>query len=495
MEYEIRPDAKWDNGTPITGHDVAFTIRAIKNPLVNAPHTRLYFQFIQDVQVDAANPRKFTIIANRPYFLAESALGLQPILPKYHYDPDNLLEGFSIPDLTANGERLATNPALKRFAENFNHSRYQRDPEALVGSGPYRLLEWVPGSQLVFVRKENYWGNNATDSNLVAYPQRIVYKIINDFNNALVDLKGQRIDVMHNIPPRMFEKEMRENPRIMEHYNTHTIAGNRYLMVGMNNRPPQGRPSLFTDVRTRRAMAHLLDTPQLIQNVMFGHAQPIVGPVSPLLRKYYNDTLRAIPYSLDSARSLLTQAGWADTNGDGILDRTVGGTRIDFKATLFIGPNSPVAENTATLLRENAKKVGIEIEVQTLAPNALVEKMGAHDFDLVILGWTSAPNGGDLSQTWHSSQINGGSNYLGYASAEADAVMDSIKVTMDEGRRAHYYRKLQEILYRDQPGIFTMAPYRLIAIHKRFRNARASAVRPGFFPAQFWTPSEQVMYR
>ena len=155
LTFEIRPEATWDDGKPVTAYDYLFTIKAIKNPLVNSGSLRPYYEFMNDVKVDEANNRKFTVYSKERYFLAEEASGDIHILPEHIYDAEGLMKKFQIQDLTMNNfNSLSNNPDIKRFAELFNANKFDR--EVIIGSGPYNFKEWTTGQHIILELKKDW---------------------------------------------------------------------------------------------------------------------------------------------------------------------------------------------------------------------------------------------------------------------------------------------------------------------------------------------------
>lgn len=492
--FEIRPEATWDNGSPITGYDVAFTIKVIKHPGVDCPHLKPYFEFVKDVIVDTNNPKRFTVIAKRKYFLAESAIGTEFVLPQYIYDPNKILDKYTIPQLDA--MKSVTDPQLKSFAEEFNSPRFQR--EIIVGSGPYKFVKWETNDKIILKRKQDWWADQLPPSSrhevLQAYPQQIIYKIINDQNTAITALKAQDIDVMNGIRAKDFI-DLQKNKKIQTHYNLHTPPTFTYSYIGLNNRPPENRPPLFTDKRVRKAFAYLIDVNKIVDKILYGFAERIIGPISPLIAGAYNDTLKPIPYNPELAKKLLAEAGWKDSDGDGILDKIINGQKVDFRCEFAINQGNETRKNIALLIKEEAKKVGIDIQVQSYEWSVYLEKSKNHDFDIIYAGWISSPEPPDLKQIWHTqSWRDKGSNYIGFGNEESDRLIELIQQELNEEKRNHYYRRFQEILYEEAPCVFLVTSKERIAIHKRFRNARTSALRPGYQAQTFWVPKEFVKY-
>ena len=188
--YEIRDEAMWDNGKPVTAADYIFTIKAILNPKSGANNWRSGLDFISNIVVDATNPKKFTIFSNKKYFLAESKSGTVPLLPEYIYDTEGLLKTFSIADMV----KLDTGkmaPAMTQFANNFQSPKFSREIGSVVGCGPYTLAEWKMGERLVLKKKTNWWGDKLASQSpfLMALPDELHFRPVKDETAAMALLK------------------------------------------------------------------------------------------------------------------------------------------------------------------------------------------------------------------------------------------------------------------------------------------------------------------
>jgi len=158
LDFEIRSEAVWDNGTPITGEDYVFTIKSVKNPKTDAAHIRPYFDFIKDVVIDKENPKKFTVYSADRYILAEETAGYW-VLPEYIYDPKKIMRKFSFKDLNdpKKKDELRTNADIIAFATEYNKEKYARENGFVVGSGGYEFVEWKTGQYITLKKKENWW--------------------------------------------------------------------------------------------------------------------------------------------------------------------------------------------------------------------------------------------------------------------------------------------------------------------------------------------------
>ena len=486
--YEIRPEAIWDDGTPITAKDVEFTLKVIKAPGVDNLNAKPYYEFLQDIIIDESNPKKFTLVTNTVYVLGEIMSGDYTVLPQKVYDPEGIMDNYTLKQISENFDALKEDEKLKKFAENFNSEKYQREPQYIVGSGPYKLKEWQTGQKIVLERKKDWWGDALEAENVYfeAYPPQLIYQTINDQSTALVALKGGNIDVMRGIKPKDF-KDLPNSPKFQANFNAHTPPQMAYAYIGLNMRNPK-----FADLATRKAFAHLVDLNKIIKNVVYGYATPAVGPIHPSKKKFYNDKLKPYDFNPEKAKELLEEAGWKDSNGNGTLDKMIDGELTEFEVTYIYNNGNDTRKNIGLLLQEEARKVGIKVNVNSLDWSIFLENTKNHNFDLYCGAWISSPIPSDPKQIWHTSSYNGGSNYVGFGNDETDALIDSIRVTIDEDKRAKMVKRFQEILHEQVPYIFLYYPQERIAIHKRFTNAETSPMRPGYHVASFKLKEEQA---
>jgi len=159
--YEIRKEAKWDDGTPVTANDFVFSLKAALNPKVPAQRLRPYLAFIKELTVDSGNPRRFTVVSEK-YILAEEAIGAAvPVMQESHYDKNGLLREIPLQDFL-NAEKIAalseSDPRLAQFAEGFSAELYSRESAGVTGSGPYKLVTWETGQRISLERKKRLVG-------------------------------------------------------------------------------------------------------------------------------------------------------------------------------------------------------------------------------------------------------------------------------------------------------------------------------------------------
>lgn len=478
---ELREDAVWDNGEPITVEDLVFSVKMYKAPVIQNEHYRPYFELVTDIVKDAENPRKFTIVCNKKYILAKNIAGEFLVLPRYVYDPKNLMEKFAINDFNTKFKEIENDPAMKEFAVEYNSEKFQREKGYIVGSGPYEFTEWVPGQRIVLTKKKNWWGEKYNSEYLFqAYPERLVYTVIKDQTGALTALKGLKLDVMSAIKSKDYVEQLQKSEKVKENYTLSTPLTMAYSFFGLNLRNPK-----FEDVRVRRALAHLTDVDKIISVIGYNLGQRITGPINPYKKGAYNDTISSYGYDVEKAKTLLAEAGWKDSNGDGIIDKQINGKHTEFNITFTYNAGNDERRDAALIFKEAARQAGIAVDVVPQEWSIYLENQKKHDFEMFYGSWIGATSPDDPKQIWHTESINGGSNYVYFGTAETDKLIEDIRSELDEEKRNDLYRKFQVILHDQVPYIFMSSPKAKIAISKRFANTETFIARPGFNEAAF----------
>ncbi len=476
LSMEIREEAKWDNGKPITGEDVAFSLKMMKVPKLDNASLKPYFEYIEDIEIDKENPKKFILKCGKPYMGMEAALTSFQIIPAYIYDKENRLSTYTVNQLATGGEKLKSDKTLDQVAENYNSAKFQR--EVMVGSGPYEYVSWETNQRVIFKLKKDWWGHKFKSEHhwFDAKAEEIVYEVITDPTTAVVALKGEKIDAMYRISPRIFVEDLQKSENWNKKFTPHTPPQFLYSYFGINTRNPK-----FKDVRTRKALRLIMDIDQYEETVFYGMSERVTSFIHPLKTKFINKNLKLYNQDLDGARKLLAEAGWKDTDGNGIVDIEIDGERVDFTID-FIYPNSAkTSEQGVLMYQEFCKKVGIKLNALPVEFSVMLDKTKQHKFEMYFGIWSSSPLESDPKQIWHSASYNGGSNYVGFGNPKSDDLIEKLRAELDENKRAVYYKELQQIIDDEVPYIFLAATKNRVAIHKKFLNAKATGINPGFY--------------
>jgi peptide/nickel transport system substrate-binding protein len=480
FRYRIRPEARWDDGSPVTAADYIFTLKAAFHPLVKANAWRGFLSMITDVQVDPSDPRRFTVFTADDYFLALPVTGNFNIYPRHVYDPQGLMDAFSLQDLRdpARADSLAAaDERMMAFAEQFTSDAWSRDTALVQGAGPYRLESWTGGENLVLARKADWWGDALQEegAQFTARPARIRFKFIPDEQAALSLLRDGGLDVLAGVSPSTFS-QLTADTAASRDIATVLPVFMQYVFIALNNRNPK-----LEDARTRRALAHLLDMDEVLRTVLLGLGERITGPFHPS-KPYYNHQLPPLAFDPAKARQLLNEAGWADSNNNGILDRTINGKRVELELTLLLPAGSEVGPQLGLILQQGARQAGVAVRVETRDFKLITEQMARRDYDMSLLRLRQSPADDDPYQSWHSdSDRPDGSNRYSYRSAAADSLIGAIRQERDQVRRYTLYRELHRRIYEDQPVLFLYAPREPVLARKAVQGLEPSPMRPGYY--------------
>lgn len=481
--FTLRRDAHFQDGKPLTGQDILFSLKALKNPWVNAPFRRVYYQSL--VEATLLDDVTLRLTAKEPYFLNESVFGGFEVLPRHYYDPEGLLDPMSVAEIDAMrpGESDTTPHGVraKQFAERFNQD-FARKP---LGSGPYRFSEWETGQKVVLQRDPRYWGNGKVDKDQPYLDQRVL-RVFNNTDAALVALKAGEIDTM-GLQPIQHLKQT-SGARFDKQIAKHLYFSPSYSYIGWNNDHP-----IFRDRRVRQAMTLLTDRRQMVKSILFELGEVVDSPIY-LFRPEYDKALVSHPFDPKQALQLLGEAGWKDTDGDGILEKVIDGQKTPFRFEIKFNSGNDIRKSVALTLQDELKKYGIDANVRQLDWTIFLDDVRNHKFDAVILGWAMSVTEPDAYQVWHASQAeNRGSNHISFKHDRVDALLEEYRRTFDAAKRIELYREFQQILNQEQPYTFLFLQKSILAVDRRFQNI---TLYPGGPRAlEWWVPKAQQRYQ
>ena len=476
LTYEIKEDAVWDNGDPITAEDVVFSYKALFCPGVNSESNKSNLEFISDVLTYPDNPKKVTIISNKVYSLAEDATGVDVfIIPAYFYDPENLLKDIKVYDFFNNSKKINNNPKIIEFAKQFNSTPYSPDTDKVIGSGAYKLESWEQGNKVELTKKDNWWGKKHEKENLYfeAYPIKLTYLVINDFTIAFQALKEQKLDVIYVTPIVEFLRLKKDN-------NSSEPPMPVFAYIGLNT-----RDKILKDIKVRHALSMLVDVDYIINHLTSGTGKRIVADIDLYNIEDYNSDIELYPHDIEKAKSLLAEAGWKDTDGDNILDKMIDGEKTPFKLVYNYNLGNSHRKNVGLLLQKWFKEVGIRIEIKPLDWSVYLDELIKQNVQIWYGSWVHDPRDNDLSQIWHTESRNGGSNYTGFGNAETDKLIEQINMELDPEKRSVLYKQWQVVLHNEAPYIFLYTQTYRNIINNRFENIHEGIRYPGYWEAGF----------
>ena len=476
--FEIREEAVWDDGKPVTAADYEATLKLIFNPFLPTLGYRTFLENIQSFDIDKMNPKKFTIILNDTYFAGlESLTNVVPVLPKHIFDADNSLDTVSLLKLISDPSpenQLKNYPFIKDFADYYLGEFFSRNPEGVNGAGPYKLVSWQSGQEILLEKKKAWWGDKLATDNAAfqAFPDKLLFKIIPDPVSALAALKNEEIDVMQNIAPEDF-LDLTSDSTTKAHFSFYTPSSLSSYYISLNTRLP-----ILSDKKVRRAFAQAIDVDELIKNVFIGFGTRCATPLHPSSAEY-NADLKPITFSIEKAKKLLAEAGWSDTDKDGILDKKLGGKKTALSVKYLANASKASSMTLAELIKSNARKAGIDVVIDAKDANTLLDKLRSREFEMISAGRSITPQWSP-SQNWRTDA----DNRSGFGNEKTDQWIDALEREPNQSKRWVISKKLQAEIYEEQPEIMLFCPQESLVIHKRF-EAVSTAVWPGFHPVAF----------
>jgi peptide/nickel transport system substrate-binding protein len=369
---------------------------------------------------------------------------------------------------------------VKRFAENFNQN-YHRKP---LGTGPYKFNGWRTAQEIQLVRDPNYWGHGKHGIDQ-PYLDRLRFRIVNNPDTALIQLKSGDLDTMDLTPIQAVRGTGSE--RFKRQFEKYEYYSPSYTYIGWNNAHP-----IFRDKRVRQAMTYFTNREQMVKTILFGLGRVVDGPIY-FSRPEYDKELHSHPYDPKKALAILNEAGWEDTDGDGVLDKTIDGKKIPLRFQIKINSGNDVRKSVALVLQNELNKRGVAATVREVDWTIFLDDVKNHNFDAVILGWSMSVSEGDSYQVWHSSQAaNKGSNHVSYKNSRVDKILEDYRREFDHKKRVEMSKEFQRILNDEQPYTFLFARKAVTAVERRFRGIEVLAA--GLRPLEWWVPLAQQRY-
>jgi peptide/nickel transport system substrate-binding protein len=246
-------------------------------------------------------------------------------------------------------------------------------------------------------------------------------------------------------------------------------------------------------MRVRQALTYLTNREQMVKTILFDLGQVVDGPIY-RFRPEYDEGLYSHPFDPQKALALLGEAGWRDTDGDGILDKELDGQRMAFRFEIKFNSGNDIRKGVALALQDELRKHGIDANVRALDWTIFLDEVRNHKFDAVILGWAMSVTEPDAYQVWHSSQVeNKGSNMISYKNPRVDAILEEYRQTFDATKRIELYREFQRILNVEQPYTFLFIQKAVTVVSRRFQGVEVLPIGR-VRPLDWWVPKAQQKY-
>ncbi len=470
--FHLREDVRWNDGEAFTADDVVFTFHdLIYNP--DIPSSARDIFTIDDKIFKVEKIDAYTVRFVLPVKFAPFLRGMgQAILPKHKLEK-----------VVAGG----------RF--NFTWG-IDTDPKEIVGTGPFKLVRYDPGQQLVFERNPYYWKKSAEGDSL-PYLEKIIYLIVQSTDVGLLKfmegtLDGYALRGMDYPLVKPLEKK--------DHFTVCDLGpdmGSQFLFFNQNRgkNPKTGeyfvvpcKLAWFTNLEFRKAVAHAIDKQKIIEIVNNKLGYPQNSAMSPATGFFYNPDVAEYEYDLDKAEAILKGAGFTDRDGDGIIEDPQG-NRVEF--SLYTNAGSTDRVDIAAIIRQDLERLGMKVNFRALEFNTLVSQLtSSFQWEAVILGLTGGIEPHFGRNVWMSS----GQLHMWYPLQKTPATdwekrTDEIFIRgvqeLDENKRKVLYDEYQRIVAEELPVIYTVLSARLYAVRDKFGN-----LKPTNYGGVFHNPEE-----
>lgn len=479
--YTLHPDAAWPDGSPITSADVLFSLKVLVCPQVKAPGPKAYAEYLADFIPDPEDPKQFSLNMSQYYMHNENFGLFGYILDQRAYDSTQVLAAYSLADLITDTQ-LAEDPKLTAWAEGFNQIENGTKPSRLQnGSGPYRLVAWENGQELRLEKNPTYWGKGKEGWMHAQDVDEIVFRVIADPQQAELAIQRGELTFSRSLTEASF-KRLAGDVTIQERYLTQLERRTSKVFISLNNKADGFKhPAFLRDPLVRRALALSLPLDNILKEDL---QSDLIRTGSPVSRgnQLYAEDLPLVPFDPDSAKKLLKLAGWEDSNQDQILDKRIGGRRVDLRFELFHNPKPEIIVELFQLIQQAWAEMGIACEMKPMDQREYRQKhVFTGDYDAALMSLGNNPLPYEFKQIWHSESIQNGYNFMGYDNPKADALIDSIRLNPDIPARIEQARALQLLMLADQPVIHLYVPTARIVAE---RSPYAGKIGP--LPPYIW---------
>lgn len=443
ITFKLRPNLHWSDGKPLTSADCLFTLNLMQADTTQSAYKADY---ILVKRAEAPDPRTFIVHYDEAFSPALSSWSSLAILPKHVFEHENIMD-----------------------------TPLSRQPKATIG--PYKLTQWQSQQSILMSANDDYFDGP------VWIRERLT-RIIPDRATQFLELSAGRLDSV-GLSPMQYSRLFETRDELKENFNRYKYLDFVYTYLGFNlKRKP------FDDILVRRAIAYAIDRQEILDGVQLGLGETIASPYKPGTF-WVNKKLKPRPYDPEKAKALLAEAGWLDSDGDGIVDKD--GQSLSF--TVLTNNGNKQRADAATIMQQRLKKVGIEIKVRLVEWSAFIQNfINKRNFDAVILGWSLSPDP-DQYTIWHSSQTGPRQfNFLSYNNPNVDAALDNARRVFDRDKRKTQYDLMQEEIHHDVPMVFLFAPYSLPVMHKRFHGIKPAPAGIGYNSEHWYVPQELQKY-
>ena len=477
--FYLRKGVKFHDGTELTAEDVKYTFESILDPEMKSPKAYGYkkllrFQLTEQGYDSLRHENipedilvKLEEMKDREYNFEEKFLDALKVLDdmketigeeqfdKYKTQIIKHTQKIAIDIIDPYTIKFTLNetysPFLIEMVQKIIPKKATEEQEGkkymdqLVGTGPFKLVEWTHDEQVVFEANPDYFeGAPKID--------KLVFKIIPDDTVRFLELKQGGVDLVQNaIPPDMVPiAEQTEGLKVIAQESIVIY----YLAFNLED-------PILKNVKVRQAIAHAVDRQTILEHLMKGQASLATGLLSPVNWAYEAD-VKTYDYDVEKARTLLDEAGYPDPDGDGPEPRL----KLVYKTS-----TNPLRIRIGEVMQDQLKKAGIEIsEIQTFEWAKFYQDIKDGNFQMYSLRWVGITEPDIFHSIFHSTMLPPGRNRGRYANAKIDELTEQGRLVIDAEGRKKVYSEIQKILAEELPYVYLWYPHNIVVLNERVQG-------------------------
>ena len=446
--FRLYKGLKWSDGKPLTARDVKFSLEAYKDPAYEGLRHISILENINSAKVIDNWTIQFT--TKSVHFNNFSVISKMFILPEHIY---------RLPKSNSNSK--------DKNSENTKSTKLNLN-RIIVGSGPYKFLQYQQGKMLVLTKNELWFGKQVPSNKGQWNFKNVAFRFISSRNDTFLRMNKGELDFVGLSAGEFARETFKAQKGIEIEKVKYTLQQPYSSYIGWNLKKP-----LFQDQKTRKALAHLLNRKFINEKLGFNYNKLSTGPwIS--WSEYADSSIKPLLFNPKKAAELLQLAGWEDTNKDGVLEKDFNGNRKNFTFTVLAVSGSSNLDKYLTIFQEDLKKAGIRLSIQFLDWTAMIALLDERKFDAIFFG-----DGFDVdidARPWHSDSIKKGRyNFIGYSNPKVDQLIEKAERQLNRKKRIKILKEAYGLIASEVPCLFVFDyPYGFYAINKRIHTPKPS---------------------
>ncbi len=469
----------------VTSEDFKFYFDAIMNPWVQQPGAVSLRNYLGDIEefrvidkltfvvrwkIDEVTTSDGKVENKVKYAAKQWTGGLTPLASfvyKYFADGTQIVTDDKDPE---------TYRKSSAWAQNFNN-HWARN--VIVSCGPY-IFTGMTDRQISFKRNPYHYQPFAVlfDSMEVEFKESP--------DAIWQDFKSGKLDTYDLRPEEMLEyQQFLQSPLYKQQASLPGMAIKRldfvdraFAYIGWNEAKPY-----FNSAKVRRALTMAIDRNRVIEQYLNGQGIEINGPLY-RYSKNYDASIPPWPYDAEEAKRLLNEEGWFDSDGDGILNKTIAGKSVPFKFTLTYFVKSPTAKSVGEYISQALKELGIICDLNGVDIADLSSAFDDKTFDAIYMAWAQGSPPEEPKQLWHSAGAHekGSSNAIGFVNPEVDKIIEELQYEYNPAKRIALYHRFDAIMHEQAPYTFMYTPKAVFLYRELVQNVFIPANRQDLIP-------------